>query len=163
MLHARWAMLGVVGLVVPDVLGAPLYLLPDLASLPLLTFTIQAVVALGALEMYRGARRLEARLILEGLCSGICGYLRRAAPGSRAGYALRYVGYAVIVCISRQLEYVAHHAVFSMICRQSPATAAVAGGAQETQLSLVVRKKRSCGSTSASGCTCFCARRSSAQ
>ena len=61
MLHARWAMLGVVGLVVPDVLGAPLYLLPDLASLPLLTFTIQAVVALGALEIYRGARRLEAR------------------------------------------------------------------------------------------------------
>ena len=62
MLHARWAMLGVVGLVVPDVLGAPLYLLPDLASLPLLTFTIQAVVALGALEIFRGARRLEARL-----------------------------------------------------------------------------------------------------
>ena len=61
-LHARWAMLGVVGLVVPDVLGAPLYLLPDLASLPLLTFTIQAVVALGALEIFRGARRLEARL-----------------------------------------------------------------------------------------------------
>lgn len=60
MLHARWAMLGVVGLVVPDLAGGPLYLLPDLASLPLLTFTIQAVVALGALEIYRGARRLEA-------------------------------------------------------------------------------------------------------
>lgn len=71
MLHARWAMLGVVGLVVPDVLGAPLYLLPDLASLPLLTFTIQAVVALGALEIYRGARRLEARP-RPGSCAGAC-------------------------------------------------------------------------------------------
>jgi len=46
---------------VPDLVGGPLYLLPDLASLPLLTFTIQAVVALGALEVYRGARRLEVR------------------------------------------------------------------------------------------------------
>ena len=71
MLHARWAMLGVVGLVVPDVLGAPLYLLPDLASLPLLTFTIQAVVALGALEIYRGARRLEVRARPDG-CVGAC-------------------------------------------------------------------------------------------
>ena len=59
MLHARWAMLGVAGLIAPDLLGGPLVLLPDLGSARLVPFTVQAVVALGALEAYRGAVRAE--------------------------------------------------------------------------------------------------------
>eukprot|EP00884_Botryococcus_braunii_P012515 jgi/Botrbrau1/21264/Bobra.39_2s0055.1 len=58
-LHARWAMLGILGLIVPDILGQNLYLLPDLASQRLVPFTIQLVVAIGVLEGYRGAQRMQ--------------------------------------------------------------------------------------------------------
>lgn len=46
-------MLGVLGLIIPDVLGAPLYMLPELGTERLLPFTIIIVVAFGGLEIYR--------------------------------------------------------------------------------------------------------------
>jgi hypothetical protein len=54
-------MLGVLGLIVPDLLGGPLYLLPDLGTQRLIPFTIQLLVAVGVLEGYRGAVRAERR------------------------------------------------------------------------------------------------------
>jgi Chlorophyll A-B binding protein len=53
-------MLGILGLIVPDILGQNLYLLPDMASQRLVPFTIQLVVAVGALEAYRGTQRIES-------------------------------------------------------------------------------------------------------
>ncbi|EIE27497.1 hypothetical protein COCSUDRAFT_39153 [Coccomyxa subellipsoidea C-169] len=65
-------MLGVLGLVVPDLLGGPLYLLPDLGTERLIPFTIQLVVAVGVLEAYRGAMRAQKK-----------GLEERAYPGRR--------------------------------------------------------------------------------
>ncbi|KAK9917879.1 hypothetical protein WJX75_009169 [Coccomyxa subellipsoidea] len=65
-------MLGVLGLIVPDLLGGPLYLLPDLGTQRLVPFTIQLVVAVGVLEAYRGAMRAQKK-----------GLEERAYPGRR--------------------------------------------------------------------------------
>lgn len=53
-------MLGILGLIVPDIFGQSLYLLPDLASRRLVPFTIQLLVAVGALEAYRGSQRSQS-------------------------------------------------------------------------------------------------------
>ena len=54
-------MLGVLGLIIPDVLGAPLYMLPELGSERLLPFTIIVVTAFGGLEIYRVQSLLQGR------------------------------------------------------------------------------------------------------
>lgn len=54
-------MLGVLGLIIPDVLGAPLYMLPELGTERLLPFTIIVVVAFGGLEAYRVQSILQGR------------------------------------------------------------------------------------------------------
>lgn len=55
-LSARWAMIGVAGLVVPDLLGAPLYLLPDLIkSERLFATTLTFLVCIAFFEAYRAA------------------------------------------------------------------------------------------------------------
>ena len=54
-------MLGVLGLIIPDVLGAPLYMLPELGTERLLPFTIIVVVAFGGLEIYRVQSIIQGR------------------------------------------------------------------------------------------------------
>lgn len=54
-------MLGVLGLIIPDVLGAPLYMLPELGTERLLPFTIIVVTAFGGLEIYRVQSLLQGR------------------------------------------------------------------------------------------------------
>lgn len=54
-------MLGVLGLIIPDVLGAPLYMLPELGTERLLPFTIIVVTAFGGLEVYRVQSILQGR------------------------------------------------------------------------------------------------------
>lgn len=54
-------MLGVLGLIIPDILGAPLYMLPELGTERLLPFTIIVVTAFGGLEVYRVQSILQGR------------------------------------------------------------------------------------------------------
>ena len=54
-------MLGVLGLIIPDILGAPLYMLPELGTERLLPFTIIVVIAFGGLEAYRVQSILQGR------------------------------------------------------------------------------------------------------
>ena len=54
-------MLGVLGLIIPDVLGAPLYMLPELGTERLLPFTIIVITAFGGLEAYRVQSILQGR------------------------------------------------------------------------------------------------------
>ena len=54
-------MLGVLGLIIPDILGAPLYMLPELGTERLLPFTIIVVTAFGGLEAYRVQSILQGR------------------------------------------------------------------------------------------------------
>ena len=55
-MHARWAMLGVVGLILPDLLGGRLLLLPDLfTDGRLFPLTLVVLTAIGGLEAYRAA------------------------------------------------------------------------------------------------------------
>lgn len=55
MLHSRWAMLGISGLVVADIYGAQVVLVPELVTQQLLPFTLVALLMVGAVETYRGA------------------------------------------------------------------------------------------------------------
>lgn len=54
-------MLGVLGLIIPDILGAPLCMLPELGTERLLPFTIIVVTAFGGLEVYRVQSILQGR------------------------------------------------------------------------------------------------------
>ncbi|KAK9815413.1 hypothetical protein WJX72_003252 [[Myrmecia] bisecta] len=56
-LSSRWAMLGVLGLLATDLLGGPVYLLPELTTQQLLPYSLAALLAVGAFETVRGAKR----------------------------------------------------------------------------------------------------------
>lgn len=58
-MHSRWAMIGVSGLVAPDLIGAPTLLLPDLVSGPLMPLMLMLCAAISGVEWARGAARMQ--------------------------------------------------------------------------------------------------------
>lgn len=81
-------MLGVLGLIIPDVLGAPLYMLPELGTARLLPFTIIIVVTFGGLEIYRvqsilQGQDLNSRVYPGGKSFDPLGLASRQQPGRK--------------------------------------------------------------------------------
>lgn len=105
-------MLGVLGLIIPDVLGAPLYMLPELGTERLLPFTIIVVVAFGGLEIYRvqsiiQGRDLNTRVYPGGKRFDPLGLASREQsnqkPSKRPGNALQeQLATHKVACLTRQ-------------------------------------------------------------